>query len=149
MCDGDHDPDHRRSFEFPPDFIPSVQHSRNVIARWEQQRLEGRRFPFAVRDAITNELLGGCELQPLDDHAANMSYWTYRPHRRGGVASQAVARIRTIAFEEFGFRRLEIFVDPDDIGSRRVAVRSGFTLVGARSRPVCHQQRRATGEVST
>lgn len=132
MCEGDRDPEHRRWFEFPPDFIPSIQHSRNVIARWTQERLEGERFPFAVRDAATQELLGGCELVPLEDQAANLSYWTYPPHRRRGVASRAVALILAIAFEEFGFRRLEIVTDPDNIGSRRVAGRNGFTEAGQR-----------------
>lgn len=82
MCDGDRDPEHRRRFAFPDDFVPSVRHSQEVIARWEQERIAGTRFPFAVRDAITGTLLGGCELKPQGTEAANLSFWTYPAHRR-------------------------------------------------------------------
>ena len=132
MCDGDHDPEHRRRFEFPDDFNPSLDHSMAVIARWEKERTDGTRFPFAVRDVATNTLLGGCELRPLAADAANLSYWTYAPHRGRGVASRAVALVREIAFGEFGIRRIEVLVDPDNWPSRQVAVRNRFREVGSR-----------------
>ena len=132
MCDGDRDPEHRRQFEFPDDFIPSLDHSMAVIARWEKERIDGNRFPFAVRDVATNTLLGGSELRPLAADAANLSYWTYAPHRGRGVASRAVALSCEIAFAEFGIRRIEILVDPDNWPSRRVAVRNGFREIGGR-----------------
>src|SRR5262245_44052784 len=43
-------------------------------------RARQARFAFAVRHAETGELRGGCELRPLGNEAANLSYWTY-PHR--------------------------------------------------------------------
>jgi RimJ/RimL family protein N-acetyltransferase len=138
LCDGDRDPEHRLRFEFPDDFIPSLQHSKNVIARWEQERLAGKRFPFAVRDTATDEPLGGCELRPVDNEAANLSYWTYASHRRRGVASRAVALACAIAFEDMGFRRLEVVTDPDNVGSRRAAVRNGFKEVGMRQGRILH-----------
>ncbi|HKE56685.1 MAG TPA: GNAT family N-acetyltransferase [Pyrinomonadaceae bacterium] len=132
LCDGDHDPEHRRWFDFPADFRPSNEHSLNVIARWNQERLEGKRFPFAVRDAVTGELLAGCELRPLKRNAANVAYWTYPTHRRRGVAMRAVALLCVLAFEEFRFQRLEIVAHPDNVGSTKVALRNGFTEVGVR-----------------
>ncbi|MBZ5554913.1 MAG: GNAT family N-acetyltransferase [Acidobacteriia bacterium] len=138
LCNGDRDPEHRRRFEFPGDFIPSLKHSENAIARWEQERLAGKRFPFAVRDTATDELLGGCELKPLDDEVANLSYWTYAAHRRRGVAARAIALACAIAFEDMGFRRLEVVTDPDNVGSRRAAVRNGFKEVGMREGRILH-----------
>ena len=133
LCEGDHDPEHRRWFDFPTEFKPSNEHSLNVIARWNQERLEGKRFPFAVRDAVTNELLGGCELWPLERTTANVAYWTYPTHRRRGVATRAVALLRVVAFEEFGFQRLEIVAHPNNVGSKNIALRNGFTEVGVRN----------------
>ncbi len=132
LCDGDRDFEHRRRFEFPDDFVPSLQHSEDVVARWEQERLAGKRFALAVRNAATDELLGGCELRPLKGESANLSYWTYPAHRCRGVASRAVALACHVAFEELSFRRLEILTDPDNVGSRRVALRNGFKEVGVR-----------------
>lgn len=128
----DDDQEHRRRFEFPDDFVSSLQHSLEVVARWEQERIAGTRFPFAVRDAVTNTLLGGCEIKPLPAGAANLSYWTYPGHRGRGVASRAVALACRLAFEELGLKRLEIVADLDNAASRRVAVRNGFRTVGVR-----------------
>ncbi len=78
----DADPEHRRRFDFPPDFVPSLRHSEAVIARWESERLVEKRFAFAVRSANMGEMLGGVELLPLGDGIANLSYWTHPAHRR-------------------------------------------------------------------
>src|SRR5512147_3257025 len=126
MRDADDDPEHRRRFEFPDDFVSSLQHSLEVVARREHEWTAGTRYSFAVRDAITTTLLGGCELKPLPTGAANLSYWTYPGHRGRGVASRAVALACRFAFDELGLRRVEILTDPDNVPSRRVAVRSGF-----------------------
>src|SRR4029077_20020056 len=66
----DGDAEHRARFEFPEDFVPSLQHSKRVIARWREERIAGPRFTFAVRSVANGELLGGCELRPLGNGAA-------------------------------------------------------------------------------
>ena len=126
----DADPEHRRRFDFPADFVPSLGHSEQVIARWERERLAGRRFPFAVRRVVADELLGGVELLPLGDGMANLSYWTYPAHRRQGIASRAVALACHAAFREFGFHTLRVVVDADNLASRRVALGAGFREAG-------------------
>jgi len=138
MCDGDRDAEHRRWFEFPEDFVPSLQHSRDVIAQWERKRVAGERFPFAVRDAGTGELLGGCELRPVGNGAASLAYWTYPAHRSRGVASRAVALACRVAFEQLRFRRLEVVTEPDNGSSRRVALRNGFREAGVRDGRILH-----------
>jgi RimJ/RimL family protein N-acetyltransferase len=132
LRDADDDPEHRRRFEFPDGFVSSVQHSLEAISRWEHERILGTRFPFAVRDAATVTLLGGCEIRPLPSGAANLSYWTYPGHRGRGVASRAAALACRFAFEELGLTRVEILTDPDNVPSRRVALRNGFRAAGVR-----------------
>ena len=129
----DSDPEHRRRFDFPHDFVPSLHHSAAVIARWDEERRAGVRFPFAVRIAATGELVGGCELQPRGDGAASLSYWTHPLHRRRGVASEAARQLCALAFAELGFRQVEVEADLDNHGSRRVAVSAGFTEAGVRN----------------
>lgn len=138
LCEADRDAEHRRRFDVPADFVPSIEHARSVIARWERERLAGLRFPFAVRSVVGLELLGGCELCPLGDGAANLSYWTYTPHRRRGLASRAVALACDVAIAEFDFRSLQVVVDPDNIPSRRIAERHGFEEVGLKDGKVLY-----------
>lgn len=138
LCAADHDPEHRRRFEFPDDFVPSLEHSRAVIVRWADECRAGVRFPFAVRDAASGTLVGGCELYPIGDGAANVSCWTYPPHRGRGIATQAVRQLCAIGFADLGFRRMEFSADPDNVASRRVAIRNGFREVGVRDGRVLH-----------
>jgi RimJ/RimL family protein N-acetyltransferase len=132
MRDADGDAEIRRWFDFPADFVPSLEHSREVIRRWDSERTAGTRFPFAVRSATTNELLGGCELRPTDPGFANLSYWTYAPHRRRGVASRAVRLACEIAFGELGVQGVEVVVNPKNAASRAVVEGNGFARSGER-----------------
>jgi RimJ/RimL family protein N-acetyltransferase len=145
MVEADGDAEHRRRFEFPDAFVPSLQHSEKVIARWEEERLAGVRFAFAVRSVANGELLGGCELRPLGNRAANLSYWTHARYRRRGIASRAVALACEAASAEFHFQSLQIVADVDNIPSRHVAIRNGFTEVGKRDGRILYTRDLTTG----
>ena len=58
LRDGDRDPEHRRRFAFPDEFVPSLRHSEDTISRWDHERVAGERFSFAVREVVTGDLLG-------------------------------------------------------------------------------------------
>lgn len=133
LCAVDHDPEHRRRFDFPEDFVPSLHHAETVIARWAEERRAGVRFAFAVRRAASGELVGGCELTPVGQGTASVSYWTHPLHRRRGIASQAVRQVCALAFAEFGFQRIELAADRDNVPSRRIATGNGFREVGVRA----------------
>ena len=115
MVVADHDSEHRKRFEFPPDFVPSLEHSRNVIRGWIDDRKLGTRYTYAVRVADSACLVGGCEIRPKEKEKriANLSYWTYPGYRRRGIATRAVSIACKIAVE-FGITRLEILVDKDN-----------------------------------
>lgn len=132
LRDVDADPEHRRWFDFPVSFVPSLEHSERVISGWTSAREEGGPFVFAVRAVDGGELLGGCEIRLREDHAANVSYFTLPQHRARGVASRAVALLCQVAVAMLGVRGLEIVVDPENAASRRVAMRNGFQEIGMR-----------------
>ena len=137
MHAADHDSEHRKRFEFPPDFVPSIEHSRNVIRGWIDDRNLGTRYTYAVRPTDSNCLVGGCEIRPQEKQIANLSYWTHPDYRRSGIATRAVSIACKIA-AEFGITRLEILVDKDNTGSRRVAVNSGFIQSSDRDGRACY-----------
>lgn len=84
VCEVDRDPEHRSRFDFPEGFVPSLEHSAAVIARWAEERRAGVRFPFAVRKAGSDALVGGCELQPVAEATAKSC-------RTGRIRSTVVA----------------------------------------------------------
>src|SRR5262245_46913098 len=138
LLEADSDSEHRRRFDFPEDFRPSLRHSEDVIARWERERLAGERFPYAVRSVATGELVGGVEIRPLGNGTANLSYWTYPPHRSRKVASRAVSLVCRVAFLELGVAVLRALVDEDNVASRRVVERNGFRETGLLNGRVCY-----------
>src|SRR5262245_60276753 len=133
MTQADADPEHRRRFRAPADFVATRRHAASVLATWHREFEAGDRFTFAVRDATTGELLGGCELKPIDASRANLSYWTYPKHRRRGFAGRAAALAVGIARYRFAFRALEVVVDADNLPSIGIARRLGAVPVGERN----------------
>ena len=130
LLEADSDPDHRRYFDFPKEFKPSLAHCEQVIARWEAERMARKRFPYAVRNVTTRELIGGIELKPRDAETANLSYWTSPRHRHQGVASRAVSLACRLAFSECGFRVIVALIHPDNFASRQVVARNAFREIG-------------------
>jgi RimJ/RimL family protein N-acetyltransferase len=59
-----------------------------------------------------------------------VGYWLAPAARGRGVASRAVRLLTGWAFDVLQLQRLELTCGPDNIGSQRVAERTGFTREG-------------------
>lgn len=87
---------------------------------------------FGVFDATDGDLLGDVALVRLDLPRGNaeIGFWT-APWARGlGVATRATQAVARWTFAELAVGRLEWLADVDNVASRRVAERAGFTLEG-------------------
>jgi len=105
---------------------------RATIDGWQREWSGGGDIrAFALRDAGTGELAGGCELRRQGGGRAEMSYWIFPPFRRGGYASRGVKLACEWAFIELGIERIDLFVEPDNLASRGVARRAGFAEAGS------------------
>ena len=135
----DNDSEHRKRFDFPLDFVPSIEHSRNVIRDWICAGKLGRRYAYAVRVTDSDCLVGGCEIYPIEKEkeVANLSYWILPDYRRRGIATRVVS-IACKTAPEYGITRLEIRVDKDNTASRRVAVKNGFVQSGNQDGRACY-----------
>lgn len=72
-----------------------------------------------------------------------MSYWVVSEARGQGVAVGAVRLLAGWALGDLGLVRLELFVEPENVASQRVAERCGFVREGLlRSRWVGQGRRR-------
>jgi RimJ/RimL family protein N-acetyltransferase len=100
---------------------------RTAIERWtDDWKHGGTTRVFAVRDAATLELVGHCELRLKPDRIAHASYSTHAHARGRGFASRALVLATTWAIRELDVARFELYIEPDNLASRRVAVRAGF-----------------------
>ena len=85
---------------------------------------------FAVREARTRALAGGCQLRLGEKRIAEVSYWTFPDYRGRGFATAAVRLACAFAFSELEIDRVEAFIEPDNTGSRRVVEAAGFVEEG-------------------
>ena len=86
-------------------------------------------LPLAVVDRAAPEtLLGAVGLHAIDEHRgrAEIGYWTAPWARRRGVAARALGLLSAWALGPAGIARLELFAEPENVVSQRVALACGF-----------------------
>jgi RimJ/RimL family protein N-acetyltransferase len=83
-------------------------------------------------------LIGGCEIRMTAPDVANVSYWLYPQFRRQGHAGRAMRLLLAAAPRIAGLRRIEAHVAPDNLASRRLAERLGFTEAGLTQETAWH-----------
>jgi len=104
------------------------RHAHEHFARSELERRAGREIHFAIADAPTDALLGGCDVRIRDREArtAELGYMIGPAARGRGAATAAVRLLTAWARDTLGMRRVEILAHPDNVASQRVARRAGF-----------------------
>jgi ribosomal-protein-serine acetyltransferase len=97
------------------------------------QRDQGEAEEFAIVDEH-HRLLGGAGIrfarQPGEFSA--IGYWVRSDAQRQGVATRAVAQLIELGFQIPGLKTLEILAAADNLASRAVAERCGFSFVDYR-----------------
>jgi RimJ/RimL family protein N-acetyltransferase len=91
----------------------------------------GKRVPYVIADATTDELLGSSGLHGIDlaTGVGECGYWVGRPHRGRGVATRAV-RLQIQAAPLFGLRRIELLVEEANTASIAVVRAAGCIDTG-------------------
>ena len=105
---------------------------RQMAARFAQ-RSDLPLFIFARGvDGRCARLLGGTGLHRIDWSVPRfeIGYWRRSGEQGQGWVSEAVCTLSRFAFDHLGARRVEIRMSSDNVKSRAVAERCGFTLEG-------------------
>ncbi len=72
--------------------------------------------------------MGGCVLEtcPDDRESGELCYWVFPPYRCRGYATRSAELVCHFAFDDLGMNRVDVFIEPTNEASRRVATRAGF-----------------------
>jgi RimJ/RimL family protein N-acetyltransferase len=119
--------------------------ARAWLASQDPARHAGSRVELAIISAESDDLLGSIALSSVEcTHGrAMVSYWVAPEARGQGVAVEAVQLLVGWALGQLGLMRLEMFIEPENVASQRVAERCGFVREGLlRSRWVSKGRRR-------
>jgi RimJ/RimL family protein N-acetyltransferase len=120
-------------------FVPSpysLADAQAFLAKSAEEEAEGRSANFLAVDA-DGGLLGSFSVMELDREPGfgEIGYWVAAEARGRGIATRGVRLLADWARDELGLTRIEILPHKDNVASRRVAEKAGFTdtgeLVGA------------------
>jgi RimJ/RimL family protein N-acetyltransferase len=92
----------------------------------------GTDLPALVVDAADGRLLGAVGIHNLDPASGRCTagYWVAAPERGRGVARRGLALLSDYAFAELGAARIELWIEPENAASLRVAEAVGFRREG-------------------
>jgi RimJ/RimL family protein N-acetyltransferase len=96
---------------------------------------------FAVEPADGGPLIASIGLFPPHDGFTEAGYWTVAGQRGRGYTADALRILTAWAFRDVGLHRVELHVDPENTGSRRVAERAGFRAEGVIRQRFLHRGR--------
>lgn len=79
-----------------------------------------------------NELLGEIGLSGINvrNRVAEIGYWLKKSARGRGIIDKLLPAIEKVGFDVLNLRKLSIYCDADNIGSRRKAEKNGYVLEG-------------------
>jgi RimJ/RimL family protein N-acetyltransferase len=120
----------RYSPHFPRPFVR--EDAVAWLATHEPSRRAGRNLELAISDAQTGALLGAVSLIRVDRmlQTAHVGYWLAGEARGHGYVTRAVRLLAAWAFDQLALVRLTLTTDPENLASRAVAERCGFTCEG-------------------
>jgi RimJ/RimL family protein N-acetyltransferase len=85
-----------------------------------------------ITDASDGSVLGAAGIHNLDPETGRCSagYWVAADARGRGIATRAMRLLTAHAFDELGAKRIELWIEPVNVASLRVAERAGFMREG-------------------
>ncbi|MCS0082925.1 GNAT family N-acetyltransferase [Vibrio alginolyticus] len=122
----------------------SIENTKQAISNFENFEGELR---YSVVEKSTGRFLGAIGLIIRDKTVPyfEIGYWLRSSSVGYGFISEAVKAVETYAFKELKANRLEIKAAVDNLKSRSVAERGGYTFEGI----LCNDRRLPSGELSS
>lgn len=104
-----------------------------VLDFYKNGRQDDDRWHFAMYGIFkNNELLGEIGLSAINvrNQEAEIGYWLRKSARGQGIIDKLLPIIEKLGFETLNLRKLSIWCDADNIGSRSKAENHGYTQEG-------------------
>ncbi|MCB5275409.1 Spermidine N(1)-acetyltransferase [Arthrobacter sp. SO5] len=112
--------------------LPTTQQALEWIHRQRGRFDQGKGLSFAIADTESNNAVGaiGLWLQNMSAGRATVGYSVGPAHRGRGIASSALKALTAFAWTIPTLHRIELYIEPWNINSSRVAEASGFQREG-------------------
>jgi len=117
---------------WPEDDLTRAAYRRR-LRRQADEVARDESYSFFIFDAGADSLLGGLTLGGVRrgvSQTATLGYWMGAPHAGRGVMTRAVGVVGRWAFQSLRLHRVEAACLPENIASRTLLERNGFTREG-------------------
>lgn len=92
----------------------------------------GEGISLAIEDRLARSAVGCTTLILRRPGVGDLGYWLIREARGRGIGRATVEILVPWVFRQMDVEAIEAFVRPDNVGSRRILDRCGFTPIGSR-----------------
>lgn len=101
---------------------------KEAIAEWDEKKT----LTYLCFEKESGKLVGRTFFSRLEWGVPKgmMGYWVRNGHHGDGVGSQMVQALANMAFEQLGFKRLELYIDPRNQPGVKFAEKNGFLYEG-------------------
>lgn len=81
---------------------------------------------------FNGKLVGGCgiHINQFRTFIGEIGYFIDEESWGKGIATKAIKLLEKIGFQELGLKRIEILMDPKNVGSERIAIKCGYSKEG-------------------
>lgn len=130
---------------------PSLQDSeeqvRLAVANWILKKSEEPWLPLFIFDKLSGNFIGACGYHHMLWHIPSIEtgYWIRSSCSGKGFMTEAINAITHYAFKQLQVTRITITCDADNIRSRNIPERLGYTLEGTLKN---HRRKPITNELS-
>jgi len=110
-----------------PQHTHSAEDSREFIEIVTEKRRKGEEYGYGIE--LNGELVGHISLMHVkDERDPEIGYWISSLAEGRGVTTKAATALTSFGFNTLGLQRIIIRAHPDNIGSNKVAEKSGYAF---------------------
>lgn len=110
----------------------NVQQAEELIDRWHQRFEKNLGIRWGITLKSENRVIGTCGYHGWMKHhfKAEIGYELTPDYWGKGFMTEAIQKVIEFGFREFGLNRIEAFVEPGNVNSRKVLEKVGFSEEG-------------------
>jgi len=114
------------------DIPRDIEEARRELSYWRGIFYQNDGIYFAIAEKKSNRLIGsiGLTTHNLYQNRIELSYDLSNKYWRRGITSAAIDAVLNYGFQTLKVNRIEAFVSTENIPSKNLLLKSGFTLEG-------------------
>jgi ribosomal-protein-alanine N-acetyltransferase len=109
-----------------------LEQAVSLIRSWNQRFENGEGIRWGITLKTENRVIGTCGFHNWmkEHYKAEIGYELTPEYWRKGIMTEAIEEIVQFGFKELGLNRIEAFIDPENISSRKLLEKTGLKEEG-------------------